>query len=145
MRFQKNDKKASCIQTKMKMRKSLHLFEMAYYVINAYRGFGIITDENQLFESCSEIFYVSCVFVELLREAAENTTDIEDEQNNENRLNSFQASNDRLGALLMFSRYLGRSCMTVALHAKCLSLLTELDQFLSIILQISKKKMSNIF
>lgn len=56
-----------------------------------------MTGCNKLLESSSEIFRVHCVVGEFFRESVTNLIDINDDQNKEDNLGSFEASKNSLG------------------------------------------------
>lgn len=89
-RLGKQDKAVRSSHTKTKMRK-------AFYLIAEYFGLEHMTDCNHLFETCLRVSLVICVTSEFSTKDAKKETFISDDHNNEDNVNSFEASNDRFG------------------------------------------------
>lgn len=85
-------------------------------MIRAYRGLGNKTDGNELFESCPEVLPDIFIIVKISIEPAKSAADRDDDQNNEEKYNTFEAVNDLLGGLLVSNLFPSRSGMILALY-----------------------------
>lgn len=126
------------------MRKVSHLIEVADSVISAYWRTENETDVNYLFESGPEVFRVTCVIGKIFREVAKNATQIDDDENIEDKLSSFEASKIAFSGLSALDQFLGCSCMITAL---CSNVCVSQEKIMNIGIFIqhkSKKEESNM-
>lgn len=84
-----------------------------------------MSDSNHLSKSFPEIFRVVCVIAELSGDATKNATNMDDNQNNGDKLSSFKHSKDCLLGLLVSNLSPIRSLMILALRSKFLCLSEE--------------------
>lgn len=98
-RFLEQDKVVTLIHTKTNMRNAFHLIEVAIFVISAYCGLGSETDSSSLCKSINETLSVFKESPEFLRQALKNATDVYDDQNNKDNLNTLKASKGFVGGV----------------------------------------------
>lgn len=116
-------------QSKTKMRIAFHLNELANYVISAYRGLGNKIDGKGLFHSSPEIFLVVCVVLEFFREPLMSSTDMNDDLDTKESLNSFKTSRGRHRGLSVSDLFSSRSRMILSLCSKGLCVSREVYEF----------------